>query len=119
VPPFPTPPTPGALYPIGDDSTRTGRNELRPIPSAFLHIRRTDSIWPAKMAQLVTGDEMQYRQITPLNPHRAPGGKWTDLYAGDAINIPWSWAPKLKLRGYLIEQDPGASPDLPMGVHHG
>jgi hypothetical protein len=69
------------------------------------------------MADLAVGSEARYVDLNPLNPHRAPGGQWTNLYAGDAINIPWSWAPKLKLRGYLIQQDPGASPDLPIGAH--
>lgn len=107
--PGPSPqPLPGA-FPIGDDSTRTGRNAGRPSGYPFIHLRG-ESTYPAKIAKQATGSEMNYPQMSKINPQFARDGvHWVNIQTGDALNIPWEWAPKL-LGLYRIEVDPGVAP---------
>jgi hypothetical protein len=107
--PGPSPqPLPGA-FPIGDDSTRTGRNAGRPSGYPFIHLRG-ESTYPAKIAKQATGSEMNYPQMSKINPQFARDGvHWVNIQTGDALNIPWEWAPKL-LALYRIEVDPGVVP---------
>jgi hypothetical protein len=101
------PPTPLA-YPIGDDSTRTGRNAGRPAGYPFIHLRG-ESTYPAKIAKQATGNEMNYVQMSRLNPQFSKDGvHWVNIQTGDALNIPWEWAPKLAGL-YHIEVDPGVA----------
>lgn len=74
---------------------------------AWLHIRRTDSIWPVKMAEIAVHDARRYTELNPLNPQhlRPDGGGWKDLYAGDDIYIPPSWAQALRDAGYEIHEE--------------
>jgi hypothetical protein len=107
--PGPSPqPLPG-VFPIGDDSTRTGRNAGRPSGYPFIHLRG-ESTYPAKIAKQATGSEMNYPQMSKINPQFARDGvHWVNIQTGDALNIPWEWAPKL-LGLYRIEVDPGVAP---------
>lgn len=125
VPPGPGPlpgpspqPLPGAL-PIGDDTTRTGRNAGRPSGYPFIHLRG-ESTYPAKIAKQATGSEMNYPQMSAINPQFAKDGvHWINIQTGDALNVPWAWVPKL-LGLYRIEVDPGVMPPpgvLPMPVY--
>ncbi len=115
--PPPTPPTPAPAstaltrspYKMGDDLTRVGRNGGRPSGFPFIVLRPTDATYPAKIAKEATGFEGNYGEMTSLNPHLAPDGKWMNLVAGDALNIPWEWAPKLTGR-YDVRTDPGVTP---------
>jgi hypothetical protein len=119
VPPGPGPgpspgpqpsPTPlaGAL-PIGDDTTRTGRNAGRPSGYPFIHLRG-ESTYPAKIAGQATGNQGNYTQMSAINPQFAADGvHWKNIQTGDALNIPWAWVPKLSGL-YRIEVDPGVQP---------
>jgi hypothetical protein len=114
VGPAPAPtPLPGAL-PIGDDSTRTGRNAGRPTGYPFIHLRG-ESTYPAKIAGQATGSQANYTQMTAINPQFAPDGvHWKNIQTGDALNIPWAWVPKLTGL-YLLQVDPGVqAPTSPM-----
>jgi hypothetical protein len=105
---MPTPPIPGGL-PIGDASTRTGRNAGRPSGYPFIHLRG-ESTYPAKIAKQATGSEANYPQMSTINPQFAKDGvHWINIQTGDALNIPWSWVPKL-VSLYRIEVDPGVAP---------
>jgi hypothetical protein len=109
--PMPPPgvlPTPGAL-PIGDDSTRTGRNAGRPSGYPFIHLRG-ESTYPAKIAGQATGNQGNYTQMSAINPQFAADGvHWKNIQTGDALNVPWAWVPKLSSL-YRIEVDPGVQP---------
>ncbi len=113
--PLPSPqPIPGGL-PIGDDTTRTGRNAGRPAGYPFIHLKG-ESTYPAKIAKQATGSEMNYPQMSRINPQFAKDGvHWINIQTGDALNIPWEWVPKLTGL-YTIEVDPGVRPPgvLPM-----
>jgi hypothetical protein len=113
IPPPGVLPTPGAL-PIGDDSTRTGRNAGRPSGYPFIHLRG-ESTYPAKIAGQATGNQGNYPQMSAINPQFAADGvHWKNIQTGDALNIPWAWVPKLASL-YRIEVDPGVqSPSLPV-----
>jgi hypothetical protein len=116
VPPGPGPspiPIPGGL-PIGDDTTRTGRNAGRPSGYPFIHLHG-ESTYPAKIAKQATGSEANYPQMTTINPQFAPDGvHWKNIQTGDALNIPWAWVPKLSSL-YRIEVDPGVqAPGFPV-----
>ena len=110
-PPMPPPgvlPTPGTL-PIGDDSTRSGRNAGRPSGYPFIHLRG-ESTYPAKIAGQATGNQGNYPQMSAINPQFAADGvHWKNIQTGDALNIPWAWVPKLSSL-YRIEVDPGVQP---------
>jgi hypothetical protein len=112
VPPPGVLPAPGAL-PIGDDSTRTGRNAGRPSGYPFIHLRG-ESTYPAKIAGQATGNQGNYPQMTAINPQFAADGvHWINIQNGDALNIPWAWVPKLS-GIYRIEVDPGVqAPNVP------
>jgi hypothetical protein len=100
--------TPGGL-PIGDASTRTGRNAARPTGYPFIHLRG-ESTYPAKIAKQATGSEANYGQLTHINPQFAKDGvHWINIQTGDALNVPWEWVAKLTGL-YHIEVDPGVSP---------
>jgi len=112
LPPMPLPPAPPqpspmpAPYPVGDASTRTGRNAGRPTGYPFIHLHG-ESTWPAKIAEQATGSEANYPQMSRLNPQFSKDGlHWVNIRSGDALNIPWEWAPKLAGL-YRIEVDPG------------
>jgi hypothetical protein len=75
----------------------------KPGATATLVIRRTDSIWPVKMAELATGDARRYIELNGLNPDKCQNGNWRDLWAGDEIVMPREWAPHLMAAGYLIK----------------
>jgi hypothetical protein len=106
--PMPTPPIPGGM-PIGDDSTRTGRNAGRPSGYPFIHLRG-ESTYPAKIAKQATGSEANFPQMSAINPQFAKDGvHWINIQTGDALNVPWSWVPKL-MSLYRIEVDPGVAP---------
>ncbi len=108
--PFPVPQVPSA-FPVGGDSTRTGRNAGRPTGYPFI-LLRGESTYPAKIAQQATGSETNYPQMSKINPQFAKDGvHWVNIQSGDALNIPWDWAPKLA-GTYLIEIDPGVTPPL-------
>jgi hypothetical protein len=108
VPPGPGPspmPIPGGL-PIGDDTTRAGRNTGRPSGYPFIHLHG-ESTYPAKIAKPATGSEANYPQMTTINPQFAPDGvHWKNIQTGDALNIPWAWVPKL-MGLYTLQVDPG------------
>jgi hypothetical protein len=105
VPPSPGPSLPGS-YPIGDASTRSGRNAGRPTGYPFI-LLHGESTYPAKISQQATGTEANYPQMTKLNPQFAKDGvHWMTIQKGDALNVPWSWAPKL-VSLYRIQVDPG------------
>jgi hypothetical protein len=110
-PPSPSPSVALTLspYKLGDDLTRVGRNGGRPSGWPFIVIRPSDATYPAKIAKEATGYELNYGEMTSLNPHLAPEGKWMNLVAGDALNVPWEWAPKLAAR-YDVRTDPGVTP---------
>jgi hypothetical protein len=109
-------PTPAAApqavptgLPIGDDTTRTGRNAARPSGYPFIHLRG-ESTYPAKIAKQATGSEANFGQLSRINPQFAKDGvHWINIQTGDALNIPWEWVPKLTAL-YRIEVDPGVSP---------
>ena len=109
VPPGPGPlPIPGGL-PIGDDTTRSGRNAGRPSGYPFIHLHG-ESTYPAKIAKQATGSEANYPQMSAINPQFARDGvHWINIQTGDALNIPWAWVPKLTGL-YRIEVDPGVAP---------
>jgi hypothetical protein len=109
VPPGPGPmPIPGGL-PFGDDSTRSGRNAGRPTGYPFIHLRG-ESTYPAKIAKQATGSEANYPQMSSINPQFAKDGvHWINIQTGDALNVPWTWVPKL-MSLYRIEVDPGVAP---------
>ena len=112
--PQPSPlPLPGAL-PIGDDTTRTGRNAGRPSGYPFIHLHG-ESTYPAKIAGQATGSEANYPQMSAINPQFAADGvHWKNIQTGDALNIPWAWVPKLSSL-YRIEVDPGVqAPGFPV-----
>ena len=112
--PQPSPvPIPGAL-PIGDDTTRTGRNAGRPSGYPFIHLRG-ESTYPAKIAGQATGNQGNYTQMSAINPQFAADGvHWKNIQTGDALNIPWAWVPKLSSL-YRIEVDPGVqAPGFPV-----
>jgi hypothetical protein len=114
LPPAPTTAAPRvpltmSPYMMGDDRTRVGRNGGRPSGFPFILLRPTDATYPAKIAKEATGFEGNWGEMTSLNPHLAPGGKWMNLAAGDALNIPWEWAPTLA-RIYQVQTDPGVTP---------
>jgi hypothetical protein len=101
-------PIPGGL-PIGDDTTRTGRNAGRPSGYPFIHLRG-ESTYPARIAKQATGSEANYPQMSAINPQFARDGvHWINIQTGDALNIPWAWVPKLTGL-YRIEVDPGGAP---------
>jgi hypothetical protein len=107
--PSPSVPMTMSPYKIGDDLTRVGRNGGRPSGFPFIVIRPSDATYPAKIAKEATGYEGNFGEMTSLNPHLAPDGKWMNLVAGDALNVPWEWAPKLASR-YDVRTDPGVTP---------
>ncbi|MFI5296734.1 MAG: hypothetical protein ACHREM_01440 [Polyangiales bacterium] len=114
LPPAPTAAAPRvpltmSPYMMGDDRTRVGRNGGRPSGWPFILLRPSDATYPAKIAKEATGFEGNYGEMTSLNPHLAPGGKWITLVAGDALNVPWEWAPTLA-RIYQVQTDPGVTP---------
>lgn len=94
----------------------SGVNPPLPVPAdpkrAWLHIRRADSIWPVKMAEIAVHNARRYTELNPLNPQhvRPDGGGWKDLYAGDDIYIPPSWAQALRDAGYEIHEE-GTDPE--------
>lgn len=105
--------TPTIDLPIGDGSTRTGRNQWRPqnlFP--FIHIvprndLPQDAYAPVKICELAIQDPAAYKQVlNPINPHLAP--EWCEQVY-DTINIPWTFA-QLLLADYPtfpIFMDPG------------
>jgi hypothetical protein len=108
VTPSPSPPVP--LYPIGDDSTRTGRNAGRPIgryPFVVLGTRGPGNA-PVTIAKYGSGSESDYATLQPLNPQYRFGQDAE--FIGQALNVPWGWAPGLVGAGYDVRQDPGAVP---------
>ena len=118
TPPAPHPPTPPhggedpapahSAYPVGDESTRSGRNAGRPVGYPFIHLHG-ESTYPAKIAQEATGNAGNYLELSHINPHFVKDGThWTNIQTGDAINVPWAWAPKLAGR-YHLELDPGVT----------
>jgi hypothetical protein len=108
-------PAPPAGLPIGDETTRTGRNANRPSGYPFVHLRG-ESTYPAKIAQQATGSPANYPQMSRINPQFAKDGvHWINLQTGDALNIPWAWVPKLAPL-YRIEVDPGVSPPAQPGA---
>lgn len=105
--------TPTIDLPIGDASTRMGRNQWRPqnlFP--FIHIvprndLPKDAYAPVKIAELAIQDAAAYKDtINPINPHLAP--EWCEQ-VGDTINIPWSFAQFLlaDYPSFPIFMDPG------------
>jgi hypothetical protein len=106
-------PIPSAL-PIGDDTTRTGRNAGRPSGYPFIHLRG-ESTYPAKIAGQATGNQGNYTQMSTINPQFAADGVHRkNIQTGDALNIPWAWVPKLSSL-YRIEVDPGVqAPGFPV-----
>lgn len=108
TPPAPAPTPSHAAYPVGDESTRSGRNAGRPTGYPFIHLRG-ESTYPAKIAKEATGSEANFAELSNLNPHFAHDGThWINIQTGDAINIPWAWAPKLATH-YHLELDPGVT----------
>jgi hypothetical protein len=104
------PPVPGS-YPIGDDSTRSGRNAGRPAGYPFI-LLHGESTYPAKISKQATGTEANYPQMSKINPQFAKDGvHWINIQTGDALNIPWDWAPKLAAL-YRIQVDPGVTPPV-------
>jgi hypothetical protein len=110
--PQPTPvvstpqPSSASSLPVGDASTRAGRNAGRPSGYPFIHLRG-ESTYPAKIAQQATGVAGNYTQMSRINPQFARDGvHWMNIQTGDALNIPWEWVPKLASL-YHIEVDPG------------
>jgi hypothetical protein len=114
VPPFPPRPVPGppgGLL-VGDASTRSGRNAGRPSGYPFIWLHG-ESTYPAKISKQATGSEMNYPQMSRINPQfAADGTHWINIQTGDALNIPWEWVPKLTGL-YRIAVDPGVSPPPP------
>jgi hypothetical protein len=85
-----------------------------PGQTATLVIRRQDSIWPVKMAEIATGDARRYVELNPLNPDKCTNGNWRDLWAGDEIVMPSDWAAKLIEAGYQVKgQSPQPATAIP------
>lgn len=90
---------------------------------AKLVIRRTDSIWPVKMAEIATGYATLYQaleRVSDNQPLLKPTGGWRDLYAGDEIYLPEDWISefdavgRLRAKGYQVEEWE-ETPDPPPG----
>lgn len=116
-PPSPSAPPPNIApaslspFPIGADGTRSGRNTGRPTGYPFI-LLRGEATYPAKIAQQATGSQASYPAMTKLNPQFAKDGvHWINIQKGDALNIPWAWAPKLAAL-YQIQIDPGVQPPM-------
>jgi hypothetical protein len=116
VPPPPPPgPTPSAtpLFPIGDDSTRSGRNAGRPtgrVPFVVLGTSGPGNA-PVTLAQYGSGSAADYTQLQPLNPQYRIG---VDAeFVGQALNVPLAWASKLQAAGYVVQQDADFHPPMP------
>src|SRR5262249_25447858 len=102
------------MRPLGHRLPQRGQGKTaqgRPLGYAYLFIRRTDSIWPVKMAEIATGNANRYTELNPLNPHLCnSAGRWRDLWAGDQINIPADWVEPLRAAGYDIRVPPPPAP---------
>jgi hypothetical protein len=106
VPRDPSPGGDGALYPIGDESTRSGANAGRPVGQYPFVVIGTNGPGnaPITIAKYGAGSETYYVELQPLNPQYRIGeqAEWV----GQTLNVPWEWAPKLLDAGYTVEQDP-------------
>jgi hypothetical protein len=102
----PAPPPQATQYPIGDDSTRSGANAGRPTgqyPFVVLGTQGPGNA-PITIAKYGSGTENNYMQLQPLNPQYQIGVD--PEFVGQALNVPWEWAPKLVASGYNVQQDP-------------
>jgi hypothetical protein len=117
--PAPAPTPSAALYPIGDATTRSGRNAARPTgtnPFVVLGTHGPGNA-PVTIAKYGSGSAQDYTQLVPLNPqyHFGVDAEWI----GQALNVPWAWAPKLIAAGYVVQQDAGAAPPSPVALVKG
>ena len=78
----------------------------RPRPSIYVQMRHGDSVWPAKLAKIGSGNKSSYIQLAAMNPHLAsPTGDWRQMFPGDEVCIPAEWASNLRDRGFLVKSD--------------
>jgi len=86
----------------------------RPRPNYYVYLRRTDSVFPVKLAKIGSGSRSNansygYDQLTMMNPHLvSPEGAWRRLVPGDEVCVPPEWARNLQERGFLVKKDEGA-----------
>lgn len=86
----------------------------RPRPNYFVYLRRTDSVFPVKLAKIGSGSRSNansygYDQLTMMNPHLvSPEGAWRRLVPGDEVCVPPEWVRNLQERGFLVKKDEGA-----------
>jgi len=103
------------LFPIGDDSTRTGRNAGRPqgrYPFVVLGTSGPGNA-PVTIAKYgsPSGSEAEYMKLQAPNPQYRIGVQ--PEWVGQALNVPLTWASKLQAAGYDVQQDPTFRPPMP------
>jgi len=123
IPGFPgQPPQPAPAgqptYTLADSTTYTGANAGRPKPSVMIvtgsrpNVANANS--PASIAHVATGNQASMMMLAALNPQLTLGAgpKMMGGAVGQAVNVPWAWAPALAQAGYDVRQDDGAGPNV-------